>query len=91
MVGLLDGLSVLQQRRQTMREFVGPCLCGAPDCPSCGPAQGYSACDICGKYACEDHVLCDVCERPFSLDDLTTDNKRRYLCSECLKNHEEDN
>lgn len=19
----------------------GPCMCGAPDCPSCGPAQGY--------------------------------------------------
>lgn len=19
----------------------GPCLCGATDCPSCGPAQGY--------------------------------------------------
>ena len=23
-----------------MRNF-GPCLCGATDCPSCGPAQGY--------------------------------------------------
>lgn len=20
----------------------GPCLCGATDCPSCGPAQGYT-------------------------------------------------
>ncbi len=20
----------------------GPCLCGACDCPSCGPAQGYT-------------------------------------------------
>lgn len=20
----------------------GPCMCGATDCPSCGPAQGYS-------------------------------------------------
>ena len=20
----------------------GPCLCGASDCPSCGPAQGYA-------------------------------------------------
>lgn len=19
----------------------GPCMCGATDCPSCGPAQGY--------------------------------------------------
>lgn len=20
---------------------IGPCMCGATDCPSCGPAQGY--------------------------------------------------
>ena len=20
----------------------GPCMCGATDCPSCGPAQGYT-------------------------------------------------
>ena len=23
----------------------GPCLCGATDCPSCGPAQGYTRLD----------------------------------------------
>ena len=23
-----------------MRNY-GPCMCGAIDCPSCGPAQGY--------------------------------------------------
>ena len=23
----------------------GPCLCGATDCPSCGPAQGYALLD----------------------------------------------
>lgn len=23
----------------------GPCMCGAMDCPSCGPAQGYAICD----------------------------------------------
>lgn len=23
----------------------GPCLCGATDCPSCGPAQGYTIVD----------------------------------------------
>lgn len=22
-------------------DHLGPCMCGAPDCPSCGPAQGY--------------------------------------------------
>jgi len=21
---------------------LGPCMCGATDCPSCGPAQGYT-------------------------------------------------
>lgn len=24
---------------------LGPCMCGAMDCPSCGPAQGYAICD----------------------------------------------
>lgn len=24
---------------------LGPCLCGASDCPSCGPAQGYTIVD----------------------------------------------
>lgn len=24
-----------------MTRYYGPCLCGATDCPSCGPAQGY--------------------------------------------------
>ena len=23
----------------------GPCMCGAMDCPNCGPAQGYAICD----------------------------------------------
>ena len=23
----------------------GPCMCGATDCPSCGPAQGYAPLD----------------------------------------------
>ena len=23
----------------------GPCMCGATDCPSCGPAQGYTILD----------------------------------------------
>ena len=22
-------------------DHLGPCMCGATDCPSCGPAQGY--------------------------------------------------
>lgn len=48
-----------------MREPSGPCLCGAPDCPSCGPAQGYPpqpwhVCRNCGgmvEYDCD-------CEEP---------------------------
>jgi len=24
-----------------MSRRIGPCMCGATDCPSCGPAQGY--------------------------------------------------
>lgn len=24
-----------------MSRHIGPCMCGAIDCPSCGPAQGY--------------------------------------------------
>ena len=28
----------------------GPCMCGAIDCKSCGPAQGYRPCEACGEY-----------------------------------------
>lgn len=28
----------------------GPCMCGAIDCTSCGPAQGYHPCEACGGY-----------------------------------------
>lgn len=31
-----------------MRGF-GPCLCGDPECSSCGPAQGYYRCVVCGE------------------------------------------
>ena len=24
----------------------GPCMCGATDCPSCGPAQGYEVVQV---------------------------------------------
>ena len=35
----------------------GPCLCASPDCPSCGPAQGWHVhtrhcADENGLYAC---------------------------------------
>lgn len=28
----------------------GPCLCGDPHCGSCGPAQGFHRCEICGRW-----------------------------------------
>lgn len=39
----------------------GPCLCGAPDCESCGPAQGYSRCEEHGRMACEECRECAWC------------------------------
>ena len=40
----------------------GPCLCGDLRCPSCGPAQGNSKCQACGRWAddgpCEDPEAC---------------------------------
>lgn len=33
--------------------MIGPCMCGATDCPSCGPAQGYYRCTNCGNYGCD--------------------------------------
>ena len=32
----------------------GPCMCGAPDCPSCGPAQGYRKCELHEKWGCNE-------------------------------------
>ena len=32
----------------------GPCMCGAYDCPSCGPAQGYRKCKLHGEWGCND-------------------------------------
>jgi hypothetical protein len=28
----------------------GPCMCGDIRCSSCGPAQGNSRCQVCGKW-----------------------------------------
>lgn len=30
---------------------MGPCLCGDPHCGSCGTAQGYRQCDLCGEWS----------------------------------------
>jgi len=39
-----------------------PCMCGDLRCWSCGPAQGNSKCEICGKWddegGCDNPKLC---------------------------------
>jgi hypothetical protein len=41
---------------------MGPCMCGDPYCPSCGPAQGNYRCIHCGKWSmdggCDDPDAC---------------------------------
>ena len=41
-----------------------PCMCGDLRCWSCGPAQGNSRCEICGKWddegGCENVKLCQA-------------------------------
>lgn len=49
-----------------MRRFdlSGPCMCGATDCPSCGPAQGYVLLD---SDAIEAMIQSDIAEKRASL------------------------
>lgn len=42
----------------------GPCMCGAIDCKSCGPAQGYRPCPACGEYG-------NICEHTDEDGELT--------------------
>ena len=46
---------------------MGPCLCGDPYCPSCGPAQGNCRCYQCGAWSadggCEDPDACAQADR----------------------------
>lgn len=53
-----------------MRNFNldGPCMCGATDCPSCGPAQGYILLD---SDAREAMIKSDVAEKRASLPAIT--------------------
>jgi hypothetical protein len=45
------------------------CMCGATDCPSCGPAQGFARCEVCGLWECLDPEACqrtmDACNRHY--------------------------
>ena len=38
---------------------LGPCMCGATDCPSCGPAQGYALYD---EDATEGFIQSEIAE-----------------------------
>jgi hypothetical protein len=44
-----------------------PCMCGDPYCGSCGPAQGYFQCPICGAWSqdggCENPEECREANR----------------------------
>lgn len=46
----------------------GPCLCGATDCPSCGPAQGYTLLDSDAREAL---IQSAVAEKRASLPAVT--------------------
>lgn len=62
----------------------GPCMCGAPDCPSCGVAQGTyydNICEACNRWSeeglldfCGLHV-CRKCARFKGLSDDEIDNE----------------
>ena len=43
---------------------LGPCMCGALDCPSCGPAQGYAICD---EDAAEGFIQSEIAQMRKSL------------------------
>ena len=54
----------------------GPCMCGATDCPSCGPAQGYEVVHVynrrTGQY---DWVNPEECDEEAAKDyDLEKDD-----------------
>jgi hypothetical protein len=61
---------------------MGPCLCGAFDCPSCGRAQGtyylyHTRCDSCKAVLAD----CD-CEEPSPEDDLCSDEDDERYCDD---------
>jgi len=70
--------------------MIGPCMCGALDCSSCGPAQGSFRCSECGRYACDEHFpefVCSGCGEKLDVDnksDLST------CCNENIDEIEDD-
>ena len=37
-----------------------PCMCGATDCPSCGPAQGYEVVRVNGRWVNPEDIEDDM-------------------------------
>lgn len=60
----------------------GPCLCGATDCPSCGPAQGYSVKrrPSGGFY---NPTYCDKCAEEVEAHEVE-EIHGKTLCPECV-------
>lgn len=50
-----------------------PCMCGDPECSSCGPAQGFST----------EPMYCDECGEEFPLDEDMYHHGSRLLCETC--------
>lgn len=46
------------------------CMCGDYCCPSCGPAQGNSKCELCGQWASEGCI---------HINSRTGNYKKKYL------------
>ena len=60
-------------------------MCGATDCPSCGPAQGYAVEYVPGKGHCN-VFYCERCEERFLEEDEIDENGH---CEECAAEEEE--
>ena len=58
-------------------------MCGATDCPSCGPAQGYEVRkNALGRYY--NPVYCEMCEdTEVSEDELLCEDCKGYVCPKC--------
>lgn len=63
---------------------MGPCMCGAIDCPSCGPAQGATRCEEHDRLACDDCIPCEKC------GEILTNDDGPELCIHCELDREED-
>lgn len=60
-----------------------PCMCGATDCPSCGPAQGYDV-RRGADGRCYNPIPCDRCRRNEveTEDDICNDCQQK-ICPSC--------